>query len=157
MKNTDSEYIKLLLPDFELSKKDCDFLSEYITKWLVDEDLDVDSNTIQMLNKNKDAIESLKTQYASNKIMNITERMIVLSQIANGDLSITEWKSTKDGPISCEKYPSFNERINAINALMTIEEIANISTQGEKKLIVDDIPRPQEKTIQNEVKNEEIK
>lgn len=151
MENQSSEYIKLLLPDFELSKEDCDFLSEYLTKWLIDESLDVDSNTIQLLNKNREAIESLKTQYASDKIMNVTERMITLSRIANGDLSITEWKTTKDGAIPIEKYPSFGERINAINALNTLEEMVNINMQGERKLILDDIPK------QSEVENEKVK
>ena len=119
--------------------------------------MDVDPKTIQLLNKNREAIDALKTQYSSDKIMNVTERMIVLSQIANGDISITEWKTTKDGAIPTEKYPSFNERINAINALNTLEEIANINTQGNKKLIVDDIPKQVTETLSYEVQNEEIK
>lgn len=148
----ENEYIKLLLPDFELSNEDCDFLAEYLTKWLVDESLDVDSKTIQLLNKNRDAIESLKSQYASDKIMNITERMITLSQIANGDLEITEYRNTKDGVVPIVKSPSFQERISAINALGTLEQLANINSQGDRKLIIDDIPGPK-----NEVVNEEVK
>lgn len=141
----------MLLPDFELTKEDCDFLDKYLTAWLVDEEIDIDQKTIKLLNKNHEAIDYLKNQYASDKIMNVTERMITLSQIASGQLYITEYTKTKDGPIPYQREPSFTERISAINALGTLEQINNINSIGDRKIIIDDIP------IQKEVNNEEVK
>lgn len=138
--NNSPDYIKMLLPDFTLSDEDCDFLDKYLTAWLVDEEIDVNQKTIRLLNKNRDAIEYLKNQYAADKIMNVTERMITLSQIAAGQLYITEYTKTKDGPVPYQREPSFNERISAINALGALEQINNINNFGEKKIIIDDIP-----------------
>ena len=151
MSKQGSEYIKLLLPDFELSKEDCDFLSKYLTSWLVDEEIDVDNKTIQLLNKHREAIESLKLLYSKDKIMDVLERKITLSQIASGQISIMEYKNTKDGIIPIERVPSFNERITAINALNTLEQIDTLNPKEERKIIIDDIP------LQTEVKDEEIK
>lgn len=139
-KSNNTDYIKMLLPDFELTNEDCTFLDKYITAWLVDEEIDVNQKTIRLLNKNRDAIDYLKNQYAADKIMNVTERMITLSQIAAGQLYITEYTKTKDGPIPYNREPSFNERISAINALSTLEQINNINSPSDKKIIVDDIP-----------------
>lgn len=153
--NNSYDYIKLLLPDYELTNEDCSFLHEYISAWLTDEEIDVNAKTIRLLNKNRDAIDLLKNQYASDKIMNVTERMITLSQIAAGQVYITEYARTKDGPMPYQREPSFNERIAAINALGTLEQIANINTLGDKKIIIDDIPMSPGDNI--EVTNEETK
>lgn len=150
----DTGYIKLLLPDFKLSDEDCKFLAEYLTKWLVDEEIDVDSNTIKLLNKNREAIDALKSQYAKDKVMDVLERKITLSQIASGQITITEYARTKDGPIPYERVPSFSERITAINALNALEQIAILNSGETRSIIVDDIPVSIDS---NEVKNEEVK
>ena len=95
-------------------------------------------NTIQMLNKHVDNIDKLKTLYAKNKIMDVLERKITLSQIANGDLCITKYKNTKDGPIPYNDVPSFNERINAIQVLNALDQLEGPNA-GEHQIIVDDI------------------
>lgn len=136
----DNDYIKLLLPDFELTPEDCEFLSKYLTSWLVDEEIDIDSKTIKLLNKNRDAIESLKAQYGADKIMNVLERKITLSQIASGQITITEYARTKDGPIPYEREPSFSERITAINALNAIDQISALNIGETRSIIIDDIP-----------------
>lgn len=134
----DNDFIRNILTDTELNDDDCQFLINYLEKWLCDSDLDVNANTIQMLNKHVDNIDKLKTLYAKNKIMDVLERKITLSQIANGDLCITKYKNTKDGPIPYNDVPSFNERINAIQVLNALDQLEGPNA-GEHQIIVDDI------------------
>lgn len=134
----DNEFIKNILTDTELADDDCKFLADYLEKWLCDSELNVDANTIKMLNKHSDNIERLKTLYCKNKIMDVLERKITLSKIANGDLSITRWKSTKDGPYPIEEEPSFSERINAIQVLNALDQLEGPDS-NEHQIIIDDI------------------
>lgn len=137
-KTEDGTLIKNLFPELELSEQDVKFLSNYLEEWLVDGELSVNKETIEMLNKHEDNINKLKSIFAKNKIMDITERKITLSKIANGELTITRWKNSKDGPFPIEEEPSFNERITAINALTALDAIDNNNNQ-DKQIIIDDI------------------
>lgn len=130
--------IKELFPELELSDDDVTFLSNYLEQWLVDGELNVDQNSITMLNKHADTIERLKGIFAKNKIMDITERKITLSKIASGELKIIKYKNTKEGPIEVEEEPSFNERITAINALTALDALNNNNIYN-RNIIIDDI------------------
>lgn len=131
-------FIKSLLTDTELEDNDCDFLMEYLQSWLVDSSIDVNQDTVKMLNKHKDNIDKLKKLYSKNKIMDLIERKITLSQIANGELTIEKYKTTKDGIIPYDEVPSFNERINAIQVLNALDSLDNGSFE-DRTIIIDDI------------------
>lgn len=132
------DIIKNLLPDLDLTKEDCEFLSNYLEQWLIDGELNINSDSVAMLNKHSDSIDKLKSIFAKNKIMDITERKITLSKIANGEITITRYKNTRDGIQPVEEEPSFNERINAINLLTTLDDIQTLEDE-EKTIILDDI------------------
>ena len=153
------EFIKSLLTDVELTDKDYEFLSSYIEKWLVDDNtLFIEDDTIALLKKNEANIEILKSLLSKNKIMDIIDRKIVLSQIANGDLTITDWKSTKDGLLPVQKAPTFNERINAIQVLNALDAIDNSGV--DRIIIIDDIKPNENNMCQDALggnDNEEIK
>lgn len=137
-KTEDGMLIKNLFPELELSEQDVKFLSNYLEEWLVDGELNVNAETINMLNKHDNTITKLKSIFAKNKIMDITERKITLSKIANGDMTITRWKNSKDGPFPIDEEPSFNERITAINALTALDAIDN-GDASNRQIIIDDI------------------
>ena len=135
---TDKEFIKKLLDGEELDEKTSSFLVKYISAWMNNTGIDINADTIKLLNENKDLITRLKLIYSKDKILDHTERKIILSEIAKGEKTIEQGRLTKSGMVEyINVEPTFNERISAINALNALDSIDNFKET--KRIIIDDI------------------
>ena len=135
---TDKEFIKKLLDGEELDEKTSAFLVKYISAWMNNTGIDINADTIKLLNENKDLITRLKLIYSKDKILDHTERKIILSEIAKGEKTIEQGRLTKSGMVEyINVEPTFNERISAINALNALDSIDNFKET--KRIIIDDI------------------
>ena len=90
------------------------------------------------MNENKDLIDKLKILYSKEKIIDTVERKIILSNIAKGNFTIEQARSTKNGITYVQVEPTFNERISAINALNALDAIAPLDG-NDRIIIIDNI------------------
>ena len=90
------------------------------------------------MNENKDLIDKLKILYSKEKIIDTIERKIILSNIAKGNFTIEQARSTKNGITYVQVEPTFNERISAINALNALDAIAPLDG-NDRIIIIDNI------------------
>lgn len=137
--NDAKEFINSVLIDEDVDEKTSKFLLTYLSSWMGDTGLDINAETILMMNENKDLIRRLKVLYSNEKIIDTIERKIILSDIAKG--KVTTEKPYKDNVLgimyaTCE--PSFNERIAAINALNALDAIDD-GNPIDRVIIVDNI------------------
>lgn len=135
---TDKEFIKSLISDIDIDDETSTFLLKYLSAWMNNAGIDINANTIKLLNNNKDIIDKLKLIYSKEKIIDYTERKIILSEIAKGEKKIEQPKITKNGIEYVINEPTFSERIQAINALNALDAIDNLDT-SDRILIIDNI------------------
>lgn len=136
---SDKEFIQKLLNDNSIDEETSSFLLKYISAWMNNSGIDINSETIKLLNENKDLITKLKTLYSKDKILDLIERKIILSEIAKGNKSIEQARITKSGVEYINVEPTFNERISAINALNALDSLDKFGTGETRDIIVDDI------------------
>lgn len=137
---SNKEFICNLLKDVDIDEETSTFLLKYLTAWMNNTGIDLNSNTIKMLNDNKDLITRLKLLYSKEKILDLVERKIILSEIARGEKSIESGRLTKQGTIEyLTVEPSFNERISAINALNALDSLDESNFKNREPVIIDDI------------------
>lgn len=136
---TDKEFIENLLTDIEIDEESSEFLMKYLSAWLKNEGIDLNAETIKLLKENEDNINKLKLLYSKEKIIDILERKILLSEIAQGNTSIEQARITKSGIEYVTVEPTFSERINAINALNALDSLDSLNNGVERTIIIDDI------------------
>ena len=136
---SDKEFIQKLLDDTNIDEATSAFLLKYISAWMNNTGIDINSESIKMLNENKDLITKLKTLYSKDKILDLIERKIILSEIAKGNKSIEQARITKTGIEYVNVEPTFNERISAINALNALDSLDKFGTTEQREIIIDDI------------------
>lgn len=135
---TDKEFIKSILVDDNIDDETASFLLKYISAWLTDTGIDLNTETIKKMSDNKELIEKLKVLYSKEKIIDTIERKIILSDIARGKLITEQPRNTKIGITYVNVEPTFSERIAAINALNALDAIDN-SNGADRILIIDNI------------------
>ena len=135
---SDKDFLSRIIKEEKLDEKTANFLMKYLSAWLNNQGIDLNMETITMLNENKDIIDKLKIEYAKEKILDITERKIILSDIASGKKIIEQARITQGVVNYVQVEPTFGERINAINALNDLDK-ENKENDFEKILIIDDI------------------
>ena len=135
---TDKEFIKSILVDETVDDETASFLLKYISAWITDRGIDLNSETLKKMNENKELINKLKVLYSKEKIIDTIERKIILSDIAKGNFTIEQARNTKTGITYVSVEPTFSERIAAINALNALDEIDN-SSGSDRILIIDNI------------------
>ena len=135
---SDKDFLKRIIKEEKLDEKTANFLLKYLSAWLNNQGIDLNMETITLLNENKDIIDRLKIEYAKEKILDITERKIILSDIASGRKVIEQARITQGTINYINVEPTFGERINAINALNEIDK-ENKESDLEKVIIIDNI------------------
>lgn len=135
---TDKEFINNLLKDSNIDDTTSAFLLKYISAWMNNTGIDINADTLKLLKDNEDLITKLKVLYSKDKILDLVERKILLSEIAKGNKSIEQARVTKAGVEYINVEPSFNERISAINVLNALDSLENSSSVN-TNIIVDDI------------------
>lgn len=135
---TDKEFINSILIDEKVDEETASFLLKYISAWITDTGIDINTDTIKKMNENKDLIDKLKVLYSKEKIIDTIERKIILSDIARGKFTIEQARNTKTGITYVQVEPTFSERISAINALNALDEIDS-SNGSDRIIIIDDI------------------
>jgi len=147
---SDTDFLKRIIKEENVDEKTAKFLIEYLSAWLNNQGIDLNMDTIKMINDNKDIIDKLKIEYAKEKILDITERKIILSEIASGKKIIEQARITQGVVNYVQVEPTFGERINAINALNDLDK-ENKENDFEKILIIDDINDDNSKYEKEEV------
>lgn len=135
---TDKEFIKSILVDEKVDEETASFLLKYISSWLNNTGIDINTDTIKQLNQNKELIDKLKVLYSKEKIVDTVERKIILSEIARGTRTIEQARITKYGIEYINVEPTFNERIAAINALNALDAIDS-GGEVDRVIIIDNI------------------
>lgn len=133
---SDKEFIKSLVADCDVDDETASFLLKYLSSWMTNSGIDINTDTIKKMNENKELIDKLKLLYSEEKIINTTERKIILSDIAKGEKIIEQPRLTKLGIEYVNVEPTFSERIAAINALNALDAIDN--TNGNDRIIIID-------------------
>ena len=133
---SDKEFIKSLVADCDVDDETASFLLKYLSSWMTNSGIDINTDTIKKINENKELIDKLKLLYSEEKIINTTERKIILSDIAKGEKIIEQPRLTKLGIEYVNVEPTFSERIAAINALNALDAIDN--TNGSDRIIIID-------------------
>ena len=109
---SDKDFINSILVDENVDDDTASFLLKYISSWINDKGIDINTDTI--------------------------ERKIILSNIAKGNFTIEQARSTKNGITYVQVEPTFNERISAINALNALDAIAPLDG-NDRIIIIDNI------------------
>ena len=135
---SDKEFINSILIDENIDDETASFLLKYISSWINDKGIDINTDTLKKMNENKELIDKLKVLYSREKIIDTIERKIILSNIAKGNFTIEQARSTKNGITYVQVEPTFNERISAINALNALDAIAPLDG-NDRIIIIDDI------------------
>ena len=135
---SDKDFINSILVDENVDDDTASFLLKYISSWINDKGIDINTDTIKKMNENKDLIDKLKILYSKEKIIDTVERKIILSNIAKGNFTIEQARSTKNGITYVQVEPTFSERISAINALNALDAIAPLDG-NDRIIIIDDI------------------
>lgn len=135
---SDKDFIKSLVADCEVDDDTASFLLKYLSSWMTNTGLDINVDTIKKMNENKELINKLKLLYSEEKIINTTERKIILSDIAKGEKVIEQARNTKYGITYVQVEPTFGERIAAINALNALDAIDN-AAGSDRIIIIDNI------------------
>ena len=135
---SDKEFINSILVDENIDDETASFLLKYISSWINDKGIDINKDTLKKMNENKDLIDKLKVLYSREKIIDTIERKIILSNIAKGNFTIEQARSTKNGITYVQVEPTFNERISAINALNALDAIAPLDG-NDRIIIIDNI------------------
>jgi hypothetical protein len=134
----DKEFIKSLIEDIDIDDETSSFLLKYLSAWMSNTGIDINADTIKLINSNKDIIDKLKLIYSKEKIIDYTERKIILSEIAKGEKKIEQPKITKFGIEYVINEPTFGERIQAINALNALDAIDTLDA-SDRIIIIDNI------------------
>lgn len=135
---SDKEFIKSLVNDCDVDNETASFLIKYLSAWMTNTGIDINTESIKKLNENKDLINKLKLLYSEEKIINTTERKIILSDIAKGNITTEQPRVTKIGIDYVSIEPTFGERIAAINALNALDAIDS-SSGADRIIIIDNI------------------
>lgn len=135
---SDKDFIQSILIDENVDEETASFLIKYLNAWMNDSGIDINSDTIKKLNENKELIDKLKILYSKEKIIDTTERKIILSNIAKGNLVIEQPRNSKMGIEYAKVEPTFAERINAINALNALDAISPLE-ESDRIIIIDNI------------------
>ena len=135
---SDKEFINSILVDENIDDETASFLLKYISSWINDKGIDINTDTLKKMNENKDLIDKLKVLYSREKIIDTIERKIILSNIAKGNFTIEQARNSKNGIIYVQVEPTFSERISAINALNALDAIAPLDGK-DRIIIIDDI------------------
>ncbi len=135
---SDKEFIKSLVNDCDVDNETASFLIKYLSAWMTNTGIDINTESIKKLNENKDLINKLKLLYSEEKIINTTERKIILSDIAKGNITTEQPRVTKMGIDYVSIEPTFGERIAAINALNALDAIDS-SSGADRIIIIDNI------------------
>lgn len=135
---SDKEFIKSLVNDCDVDNETASFLIKYLSAWMTNTGIDINTESIKKLNENKDLINKLKLLYSEEKIINTTERKIILSDIAKGKVTTEQPRVTKMGIDYVSIEPTFGERIAAINALNALDAIDS-SSGADRIIIIDNI------------------
>ena len=135
---SDKEFIKSLVADCDVDDETASFLLKYLSSWMTNSGIDINTDTIKKMNENKELIDKLKLLYSEEKIINTTERKIILSDIAKGEKIIEQPRLTKLGIEYVNVEPTFSERIAAINALNALDAIDN-ANGSDRIIIIDNI------------------
>ena len=135
---SDKEFIKSLVNDCDVDNETASFLIKYLSAWMTNTGIDINTESIKKLNENKDLINKLKLLYSEEKIINTTERKIILSDIAKGKITTEQPRVTKMGIDYVSIEPTFGERIAAINALNALDAIDS-SSGADRIIIIDNI------------------
>ena len=135
---SDKDFINPILVDENVDDDTASFLLKYISSWINDKGIYINTDTIKKMNENKDLIDKLKILYSKEKIIDTIERKIILSNIAKGNFTIEQARSTKNGITYVQVEPTFNERISAINALNALDAIAPLDG-NDRIIIIDNI------------------
>lgn len=135
---SDKEFIKSLVNDCDVDNETASFLIKYLSAWMTNTGIDINTESIKKLNENKDLINKLKLLYSEEKIINTTERKIILSDIAKGNVTTEQPRVTKIGIDYVSIEPTFGERIAAINALNALDAIDS-SSGADRIIIIDNI------------------
>lgn len=146
---SDKDFLKRIIKDEKVDEKTAKFLLQYLSAWLNNQGIDLNMETITMINENKDIIDRLKIEYAKEKILDITERKILLSEIAAGKKIIEQPRISNGNLHYIRIEPTFGERINAINALNDLDKESK-EADLEKIIIIDDISEANAKYIKEE-------
>ena len=135
---SDKEFINSILVDENVDDETASFLLKYISSWINDKGIDINTDTIKKMNENKELIDKLKVLYSKEKIIDTIERKIILSNIAKGNFTIEQARNSKKGITYVQVEPTFSERISAINALNALDAIAPLDG-SDRIIIIDDI------------------
>lgn len=135
---SDKDFIKNLVADCDVDDETASFLLKYLSAWMTNTGIDINKDTIKKLNENKELIDKLKLLYSEDKIINTTERKIILSNIAKGNEISEQPRITKIGIEYVSVSPTFSERIAAINALNALDAIDN-ANGSDRIIIIDNI------------------
>lgn len=135
---SDKDFIKNLVADCDVDDETASFLLKYLSAWMTNTGIDINKDTIKKLNENKELIDKLKLLYSEDKIINTTERKIILSNIAKGNEISEQPRITKIGIKYVSVSPTFSERIAAINALNALDAIDN-ANGSDRIIIIDNI------------------
>ena len=79
---SDKEFINSILVDENIDDETASFLLKYISSWINDKGIDINTDTLKKMNENKELIDKLKVLYSREKIIDTIERKIILSNIA---------------------------------------------------------------------------
>lgn len=150
---SDKDFLNNLLVDENLDDETASFLMKYLSSWLNNTGIDINGDTIKLLNQNKEVIDKLKVLYSKEKIVDTIERKIILSEIARGTKVIEQARITKHGIEYVSVEPTFSERISAITALNALDAINN-GEGADRIIIIDDI-REEDIEELNEEENDE--
>lgn len=135
---SDKEFINSILVDENIDDETASFLLKYISSWINDKGIDINTDTLKKMNENKELIDKLKVLYSREKIIDTIERKIILSNIAKGNFTIEQARNSKNGITYVQVEPTFSERISAINALNALDAIAPLDGK-DRIIIIDDI------------------
>jgi len=135
---SDRDFINSVLVDENVDEETASFLLKYISSWIADKGIDINTDTIKKMTDNRELIDKLKVLYSREKIIDTIERKIILSNIAKGNFTIEQARNSKNGITYVKVEPSFSERISAINALNALDAIAPLDGT-DRILIIDNI------------------
>ena len=135
---SDKDFINSVLVDENVDEETASFLLKYISSWITDKGIDINTDTIKKMSDNRELIDKLKVLYSREKIIDTIERKIILSNIAKGNFTIEQARNSKNGITYVQVEPSFSERISAINALNALDAIAPLDGT-DRILIIDNI------------------
>ena len=74
---SDKDFINSILVDENVDDDTASFLLKYISSWINDKGIDINTDTIKKMNENKDLIDKLKILYSKEKIIDTINNHII--------------------------------------------------------------------------------